>query len=194
MPKGFTITTASTVALFTTSEAKTHLKVDTTADDTLIDNLIKAARESAEEYTNRYFIDTVITQHGDKWSDLDVLFKSPISRNTSTSVRYYDEDNTIQTLATSVYIQDTIVEPSRITLNVDQSFPNLADRIGAVQCTYTVGYGTTASDVPEAIKQAVLLTIGHWYENRQTVVVGRSVSEIPMAAQYLLDQYKVQTV
>ena len=35
--------TLATNPLFTTSEAKDFLKVDTTADDTLIDNLIKAA-------------------------------------------------------------------------------------------------------------------------------------------------------
>ena len=28
---------------------------------------------------------------------------------------------------------------------------------------YTVGYGSAASDVPEIIKQAILLTIGNWY-------------------------------
>ena len=40
--------------LFTTAEAKDFLKVDTTADDTLIDSLIKAATQSCQIFTNRY--------------------------------------------------------------------------------------------------------------------------------------------
>ena len=54
MAKSYTVGTPSTVALFTTAEAKTHLKVDTTADDTYIDNLVSASRLSAEIFTNRF--------------------------------------------------------------------------------------------------------------------------------------------
>ena len=38
-------------------------------------------------------------------------------------------------------------------------YQDLADRINAVHVKYTVGYGTASSDVPDGIKQAVLLTI-----------------------------------
>ncbi len=43
MAKSFVVDTAAAVAILTTAEAKAHLKVDTTADDTLIDNLVSAA-------------------------------------------------------------------------------------------------------------------------------------------------------
>jgi hypothetical protein len=35
------------------------------------------------------------------------------------------------------------------------------------------------------------LIIGHWYENRQDVVTGTQVNEVPQASQYLMEQYKV---
>ena len=195
MAKSFDIITPSTVALFTTAEAKAHLKVDSTADDTLIDNLIEAARESAEVFTNRFFINTLISQHGDTFADLEYLFKSPVNvDDTAAIIRYYDSDNATQTLDTSVYLVDQVSQPGRVTLDVDQSFPTIANRTNAVSCRYTVGYGAAASDVPQGIKQAVLLTIGNWYENRQDVVVGRIATELPKSAQYLLEQYKVQTV
>jgi len=56
-----------------------------------------------------------------------------------------------------------------------------------------VGESATA-DVPQAIKEAVLLTVGHWYQNRQSVVTGTQVNEVPMTSKYLLDQYKIQVV
>ena len=192
MAKSFVVDTASTTAIITTAEAKQHLKVDTSADDTLIDDLVQAATESAQIFTNRYFTNTTLNQFGDNWCDLSTLFKSPVS--SVVHIKYYDSDNTQQTLATSVYQKDLEHQPSRIGLKPNQSFPSLAGRINAVECQYVVGYGSAASDVPTAIKQAVLLTVGNWYENRQEVVVGRTATELPKSAQYLLEQYKVQTV
>jgi len=192
MAKSFAVDTAASTAILTTAEAKTHLKVDTSADDTYIDNLISAATESAQIFTNRYFINTTLNQFGDTWNDLATLFKSKVS--SVVHIKYYDNDNTQQTLATSVYQKDLEHQPARIGLKPNQSFPSLADRISAVECQYIVGYGSAASDVPEGIRQAVLLTVGNWYENRQNVVVGHSVNELPKSAQYLLEQFKVQTV
>tara|TARA_R100001530_G_scaffold43884_1_gene33341 strand:- start:1940 stop:2521 length:582 start_codon:yes stop_codon:yes gene_type:complete len=192
MAKSFAVDTAASAAILTTAEAKTHLKVDTSADDTYIDNLISAATESAQIFTNRYFINTTLNQFGDTWNDLATLFKSKVS--SVVHIKYYDNDNTQQTLATSVYQKDLEHQPARIGLKPNQSFPSLADRISAVECQYIVGYGSAASDVPEGIRQAVLLTVGNWYENRQNVVVGHSVNELPKSAQYLLEQFKVQTV
>jgi uncharacterized phiE125 gp8 family phage protein len=192
MAKSYEVSSESSVVLLTTAEAKTHLKIDYTDDDTYIDNLISAARLSAEIYTNRYFINTTLIQYGDQWSDLSVLFKSPVG--SVTSIQYYDSDNNLQTLDSSVYVVDNIHQPARIGLDVNQSFPSIAGRINAVKCTYVVGYGAAASNVPEGIKEACLLTIGNWYENRQEVVIGRIATELPKSAQYLLEQYKVQTV
>ena len=183
--------TLSTTPLFTTAEAKDFLKVDTTADDTLIDNLIKAATESCQIYTNQYFLNTVVEQYSDKWAEIYRLYKSPVS--SITHIKYYDTDDTEQTLASSNYILDDVSKPARIGLAVDATLPDLSDRINAVHVKYTVGYGTASTDVPDGIKQAVLLTLGNWYENRQTVITGRTATELPLSSQYLLDQYKIQT-
>ncbi len=192
MAKSFAVDIAASTAILTTAEAKTHLKVDTDADDTYIDNLVSAATESAQIFTNRYFINTTITQHGDTWSDIATLFKSKVS--SITHIKYFDSDNTEQTLATSVWLSDINHQPARIGLKPNQSFPSLADRINAVNCKYVVGYGSAASDVPEGIREAVLLIVGNLYENRQEVVVGRIATELPKSAQYLLEQYKIQTL
>jgi uncharacterized phiE125 gp8 family phage protein len=192
MAKSFVIDSDGGTGIITTAEAKTHLKVDTTADDTLIGNLIAAAVQSAQIYTNRFFLTTQIIQYGDKWEDIKVLFKSKVIN--VVSVKYYDNDNSLQTLSTDVWLADTKHQPARIGLKPDKDFPQLAHRINAVEVTYKVGYGDTAADVPQGIKQAVLLTIGNWYQNREEVVVGRIATELPKSAQYLLDQYKVQTI
>ncbi|PHM73029.1 head-tail connector protein [Xenorhabdus sp. KJ12.1] len=42
----------------------------------------------------------------------------------------------------------------------------------------------------EAVIQALLLLIGHWYENRTAVVVGQSAATLPFAVKALLQPYK----
>ena len=190
MHRSLKVTTAAVNPLFTTAQAKEHLKVDVTEDDTIIDNLILAATQSCEIFTNQYFIDTVVTQYSDTWDGFYRLYKSPVS--AITHVKYYDSDDSLQTLASSNYILDGTSKPARIGIAIDGELPNLSNRINAVEVKYTVGYGTASTDVPEGIRQAVLLTIGNWYENRQSVITGRTATELPLSSQYLLEQYKIQ--
>ncbi len=185
------ITPASTYPVSLT-EAKSHLKVDTTADDTYITSIIKAATQLSEEYTNRFFIDTEIEQYASSFVELKTLFKSKVS--AITNVKYYDNNNTLQVLSATVYNTQLNYEPSQIQLAENQSFPSITKRNDAVRAKYTVGYGSSASDVPEIIKQAILLTIGNFYQNRNSVVIGRIATELPMNVKWLLDTYKVQIV
>ena len=187
--RAFKVVTPATSNPITLTEAKTHLKVDTTADDTFITNLIRSATSSAQEYTNRFFIATTIQQVGDKWEDISNLFKSPLL--SVTNIKYVDTSGSEQTLNTDIYFVDDVNKPARIGLKPNQSFPEIIDRLNAVKVNYVVG-NESADDVDEAIKQALLLTIGNWYQNRQAVVTGTIATELPMNAKFLLDQYKIQ--
>jgi hypothetical protein len=55
-----------------------------------------------------------------------------------------------------------------------------------------------ASDVnnvlPTGIRQAVYMLVGHWYENRESVAMGTTVSDVPMATDSLLQQQRVYGV
>ena len=190
MYRSLKVDTAATTPIFTTAEAKDFLKVDTTADDTIIDNLVAAATESCQIYTNQYFINTVVTQYSDNWKEFYSLYKSPVS--SITHIKYYDTNDSLQTLAASNYILDDTYKPSRIGIAVDGELPNVADRINAVQVKYTVGYGTASTDVPEGIRTAFILTVGNWYENRQSLITRRTETQLPLSSQYLLDQFKIQ--
>ena len=188
--RAYKVVTPATSNPITLTEAKTHLKVDTTADDTFITNLIKSATSSAQEYTNRFFIQTTIQQVGDKWEDISNLFKSPVA--SVTVIKYVDPSGSLQTLSTDVYFVDDVNKPARIGLKPNQSFPEIIDRLNAVQVNYVSGLAAGADEVDEGIRQALLLTIGNWYQNRQAVVTGTIATELPMNAKFLLDQYKIQ--
>ena len=188
--RAYKVVTPATSNPITLTEAKTHLKVDTTADDTFITNLIKSATSSAQEYTNRFFIATTIQQVGDKWEDISNLFKSPVL--SVTNIKYVSTDGILTTLNSSVYFLDDVNKPARIGLKPNQSYPEIIDRLNAVQVNYVVGLAAGPDEVDEGIRQALLLTIGNWYQNRQAVVTGTIATELPMNAKFLLNQYKIQ--
>lgn len=85
------------------------------------------------------------------------------------------------------------MSPARIYLKDDSdSYPTIATRIFPIEVKYKSGTDAVNS-APKILKQACLLIIGQFYENRQPYIVGRSVSEIPMTVKYLLDKHKIQT-
>ncbi|QJU39057.1 head-tail connector protein [Serratia marcescens] len=41
------------------------------------------------------------------------------------------------------------------------------------------------------VRTAMLLCIGHWYANREAVIVGASASKLPLAVESLLQPYRI---
>tara|TARA_R100001594_G_scaffold132499_1_gene172733 strand:+ start:7310 stop:7978 length:669 start_codon:yes stop_codon:yes gene_type:complete len=111
----------------------------------------------------------------------------PLSR--ITTIQYYDTSNVQQTLSASDYNVFTFTNQkgfAEITKDID--LPDVYDRADAIEINFTAGFGTTGSDVPDAIKQAILLIVGHLYEKRED-----TVSRLPKASEYLLEPYRIKT-
>ena len=56
---------------------------------------------------------------------------------------------------------------------------------------YRLQFDTANTTVPEFVKQAAFMIIGHYYENRQDVGKER-IFEVPMNSRFLLDRYRKQ--
>ena len=190
MARSLKISTPSVLKLVTLAEAKTHLRVDFSNDDNYINDLIDLAQELIEEYCNVAIYEQVLTFN---------LLRGPIihvDSLTVSSIKYFDTNNVQQTWASSNYDVDKNSSPPRIypSDNSVDDFPDLADRIFPIEITYKAGLlDSQTALTPKILKQACYLLIGQFYENRQPVIVGRSVSQIPMTVKFLLDKHKVQT-
>lgn len=172
----------------TLTEAKTHLRILHSDDDTYITSLIKVAQMTAEYYCNTDFTGSTWIFKCDLWEQTKQLPYSEI--RTISSIEYYDNDGTLQTLNSSKYYLDTSIYPNRIALKDNESYPDLRDGIGNISVNFT----TQNISNSEVAKQAVLIMLTDMYENRQSVIVGRIASTIPRTAQYLLDTLKVQVL
>lgn len=95
------------------------------------------------------------------------------------SVSYRNEAGQISTIGASEYsLRTDGAGDSVVRFRNAYAFPtSTLYEIGAVSVTYKVGY----NPVPPPIKQAILLMVGAWYENREETVIGVSVASLPNA-------------
>lgn len=183
----YRLVTAPSTEPLTYSEVKAFLRLNDDTEQTFVTNLITVARQTVETQIWRPLISQAWGMYFDK-EELSLLIfninKAPVI--SVDNVKYYDSNNTLQTLASTEYESDIYGNPARFRL---KTIPTVYDRMGTLQVNFTCGYANAAA-VPEPIIQAMYMIIGHLYENRQDVVTGTQVNEIPLASRYLLEPYR----
>jgi len=190
MHYSLTVSSQPAAEPLSTLEAKQHLRVDHNADDTYIDGLVKAARINAETYLRRSLINTTWVMKMDCFPSVIRPPRSPLS--SVSSLTYLDTDGTSQTLTVNTdYVVDSSSEPGRIYPAYGTSWPSTRAIENAVTLTFVAGYGTAGSNVPQSIRQALLLMVGTWYEQREGVVIGTITAELPMAVESLLASERI---
>lgn len=180
--------TTSPSAAITTADAKLHLDIasDVTTWDTQIAGFVAAAAEHVFNFTGGWLpMAATHTLTYECWpcDGIDLQIR-PVS--SVTHVKYYDTAGTLTTWDTANYRLDNGGAMPRIVYDDSATLPLLDDRPEAVVVTFVCG-AATAGDVPTPIRQAMLLLVGHWFENRGAV--DRGMSGVPHAVSSLLAPY-----
>lgn len=183
--------------------ARLHLRLDEELegspaghpDDELIEILIAAAREQAESYTGLSLVNRehVLSIDGFKGSyiDLEVWPVTAISELT-----YIDSDGATQTWASDKYRLDNASRPARLYAG-EEGWPIAKMRENAVTVTFDAGFTVGSPNdrpMPRALLQAMLLIIGHLYENRQDVIHSNRTGgqlELPMGSIFLMTPHRI---
>lgn len=195
--RSITRATQPTLEPVTLAEAKQHLRVDSHDDDAYIAGLIRASREWVEEYLDRTLVLTQWTVRLDRFppdSTEEVELPRPpmatAGTATAISVTYTLEAGTTAAYSTSLFRVDRDSTPGAIKPLYGQTWPPHRQDDNSIAVTYWAGYGPNASDVPAAIRHAMLMLIGFWYENRSTVLVGSISKQLEFAVESLLSSQK----
>lgn len=167
------LVTAATNPAVTTAEAKTWCAISSSSHDTLIANLVKAATNKIETDFDCALITQTWDVKADRfptkcWENEDAAIVPVIYPVQSvTHIKYTATDGTADTtLATSVYqLENDFGMPSRILLKYDQDWPDTQGGFNDVTARLVCGYGASDSDVPEAVRTAILLMVKYWYDN-----------------------------
>lgn len=176
------------------AEAKEHLCVDYSDDDNLIGLYLNAAvahLDGDEGILGRALVTQTWDQTIDDFPHGDDLALMLAPVQSVTSITYRDMDGNTQTFPAESYMLRNRHGLTWIHLKDDYTWPETDDEPDAVTVRFVAGYGD-ATAVPAALKAAMLLHIGHMYENRESVVIGQSVTGLPMAYDALVAPYRVR--
>ncbi len=191
--RSLTRQTAPTVEPVTLAEAKAHLRVDTATDDSYIATLITAAREWVEEYLDRALVHQQYVMRLDSFPYEFELPRPPMATSgtaTAVLVTYTLGDDSTATLSSTQYRVDRNATPGVVRQLRAGTWPGNLDDQNAVTVTWWAGYGASGTAVPAAIRHAILMLVGFWYDNRSTVLVGSISKQLEFAVESLLSSQK----
>jgi len=194
--RSLTRATQPAVEPVTLSEAKAHCRIDGNDDDAYVASLITAAREWCEQYLDRSLVYTQWVMRFDRFPpdgthDIELPRPPMAAAGTATAVAltFTYDNGTTATYATSSYRVDRNSTPGTVKTLYGQTWPPHLQDDNAISVTWWAGYGPSGSSVPAAIRHAMLMLVGMWYERRMAAD-SMSGNEIPFGVKSLLDSQK----
>ncbi len=179
-----------TVEPITLAEAKAHLRVDASGEDSLIQSLIMASRLHIEAALDLALITQSWRHQRDAWPPSRVLILPLRPIQSLTAVTLHDDDASSRTLDVGDFVVDGHANPARLVWRGNGAVPAAGVIANGIEIDIVAGYGDAATDVPQPIRQALLLLIAHWYENREPVEIGATATTIPASVSELLMPYR----
>jgi uncharacterized phiE125 gp8 family phage protein len=181
------LTTPPTAEPLSLAEAKAHLRIYHSDDDTFVSTLITTARRLIEQ---RY--DLCVMQQNwslflDDWPE-GGIFEVPLQPLLSViDIKTYGDSDTPATIDPAHYFLDQASTPPRIALRRGRVFQPPGRSVNGIEVKLVMGFGATAASVPAEAKQAMLIAIADWFANRGDEKTGR----LPLGAVELMKPYRV---
>lgn len=173
----------------TLTEAKAQVRMaDDNSEDTFITSLIAPARAYVERVTRHYFVAGERVETFSRWGDYLEIFRRPVA--SVDSVTYSTSDDPADDVDYTGFAADLNSFPLRIYPALGgNGFPTIEDG-QTVTVTVTTGALDAASEEYLLGKRAMLLLIGHWFENREAAVIGDTSAQVDFAVRELLDCFR----
>jgi len=199
-----TLITPPAVEPLSLDEVQAYLRIDTTdngLEDAYVTSLIISAREYCESFQNRAYITQTweMALPGFPNHARESVIGLPKGKlQAIESIAYKDTAGVVTTLVPDLeYAVSNRGILGRISPPFGKIFPlAILYPLDPVVIRFTCGYGDNPEDVPARVKQAMMLLISHWYENRVVVNDLRGVNpvELTFTVSSLLSQDRIVLV
>jgi uncharacterized phiE125 gp8 family phage protein len=188
----------------TLAEARLHCAVDHEEFDPMLQSLIQAAREYAERFCRRHFIDTKLQMTLDNFP-LEVELPlprgpvSPTSSRQTVEVEYYDTNLSLHSMTeaqpnrvsnSTEFLVNRIAIPPVITPNIIGYWPVVGALRNAVVVRWWSGFGDSPNAVPRAVRHSILLMVGNWFLNREAAAP-TALTKIPYGVNEMLTMFRI---
>lgn len=177
--------------MISTADLQDWMKAADT-DAPVLRSLEEAAVKAIEKLTGRYYGVTAAITDIVRFKGWPLeLANEPIGGVLTSFDQWDGSAWAVQTL-TDYYVDGSLVWPnSTFSGPAPWLAPSVSQRYRAI---YQAGYTVDAGDAdvwpaPADIQMAVKLLVGHWHENRESVVVGTSGFEVPQSVQMLVSAH-----
>lgn len=211
------VKTPPTQELLSLSEAKSHLRVDISDDDALIESMISAIRRTLENNFRIVILSQELVMGLDyfgmpermptwlygwppstlTWGPTGwmvpeaqiIELRGPVT--SIVSITYTDPSGATQTVPSANYVADLDSMPARVAPALAKVWPSTAPLPEAVKIDFIAGYSSPAA-VPDDIKAAHKLWLAHLYEHREQVMVDKRIValDMPWGVQMLMAPYR----
>jgi len=149
----------------TLEKVKAFIKVDGLAEDSFLEQCIKAARKSIEGILGRSLITQTIILRLDDWPERTLTLPRPPLQSV-VEVRTIDLSGNITVYpASKYYILSG--DRSQLVISWGGTPPmNMLRQEGGYEVEYVAGYGSSRNHVPEPIRLAIMQWVATVYETR----------------------------
>lgn len=169
------------------AEAKVHLRLLGSDDDQLVASLVTASRRVVEARTGLCLIAQEWMCFRDNWPG-DGVIALPVAPVLGVEeIGVFGEDDSQAVIDPAHYVVDGAARPARVMLRGSRCWPRPGRAVNGIGIRLLAGFGANASDVPQPLRQAVLLLVAHFFAQRGD----EAGPALPVGLSALLDPYRL---
>ncbi|MHA6288268.1 head-tail connector protein [Maricaulis sp. CAU 1757] len=167
----------------TLDEARQRLRIADASQDAAVSHWIAAATARVEAWTGRALLAQTWRARLDGWPCTDFIELAHPPLIAVDSVALYDADGGATAQDLTTFRVDTDAVPGRLVLNEGEAWPRPGRARGGIEIVWRCGHGEAAAEVPEMLREAVLLTV-------QEMAEEGDAARLPTRAKRLMAPYR----
>ncbi|MBO0134552.1 head-tail connector protein [Agrobacterium burrii] len=170
----------------TLAEVKAHLRLDSGDEDALLTTLIRTAREHLERTTGLCLLRQTWRLYLDRWPQTGVILigKGPVQ--TIETILVFGSDGRETNITAADKLLDGTARPARLWLR-DPLTPGRA--MNGIEIDFIAGYGEAGTDVPDALKRAMLMHVAQMFAFRGAVAPENQPAAVPAGYERLVSPF-----